>query len=109
MSPSIAIIVITRVPDSDEPSGNLASTGDLYLHDGMGGYDELTLAEQAKAFPEKMIYSEVFQKSEILIVDAVTHRELSGDGRKPSKWDVDYEVFDDLHQAVQRAEELREW
>lgn len=50
----------------------------------------------------------VFTVGEILILDA-SGREVGGRGRKPSKWDVEVEYFDDLGAAVRRAREVSLW
>jgi len=47
----------------------------------------------------------VFTVGEILIVDD-SGREVAGALRKPSKWWVEYEEFDDLREAIKRAREL---
>jgi hypothetical protein len=44
----------------------------------------------------------VFQLGEILILDK-TGREAAGMGRKPSKWSVEVEEFNDLQEAIDRA------
>lgn len=53
---------------------------------------------------------QAFVQGELLVVDDYG-REVSGKGRKPSKWDVEYELFDfvDLDKAVQRSIEVKDW
>jgi hypothetical protein len=73
-------------------------------------YDE---TKNMNAHPDKWITVKVqnFTIGEILMIDPWFGRELSGKGRKPSKWDVEYEVFaaDDWHKAAKRAADLRSW
>ena len=47
----------------------------------------------------------VFEEGEILIVDE-SGREVAGLRRKPSKWYVEYEEFEDLEKAIERAKEV---
>jgi hypothetical protein len=47
----------------------------------------------------------VFSLGEILIVNDIG-REFAGKGRKPSKWNVEYEEFDTIEQAIDRAKAL---
>jgi len=56
-------------------------------------------------FNVERIRTPVFEEGEILIVDE-TGREVAGRCRKPSKWLVEYEEFDDLAKAVKRAREI---
>ena len=45
-----------------------------------------------------------FEMGEIVIIDAeVGGREVNGPGRKPQKWFIGYEVYDDIEHAVERA------
>lgn len=48
----------------------------------------------------------VFEVGEIVICDAVDGREVCYPGRKPSKWAVSFEIFDNLDDAVKRSQEL---
>ena len=49
----------------------------------------------------------VFKLGEILVMDCNSDRTIP-DGRKPSKWDVEYETFNDIESAVKRAIEVVE-
>ncbi len=53
---------------------------------------------------ELYVQTPVFTVGEILITQ--NGREIAGKGRKPSKWDVEYESFDDLNDALVRALEI---
>ncbi len=45
-----------------------------------------------------------FDTGEIVIIDAeVGGREVNGPGRKPQKWFIGYEVYEDIEHAVERA------
>jgi hypothetical protein len=46
----------------------------------------------------------VFTLGEILIID--NNDRTIPDGRKPSKWDVGCEYFDDVESAIKRAKEV---
>jgi len=48
----------------------------------------------------------VFEEGEIIICDTDNGREICYPGRKPSKWGVDFEIFDNLDDAVKRAREI---
>lgn len=49
----------------------------------------------------------VFKLGEIMVVDRATDRTVPDD-RKPSKWDVGCEYFDDVESAIKRAKEVTE-
>ena len=91
--------VITSVPDPLEDDGNLANA--VPLQEGADGKRARLLAVN--------LYEEVFQPGEILILDAEWGREVSGQGRKPGKWDVVCEHFDDMDTAIARALKVRQW
>jgi len=99
--------VITKVPDGDGITGNLACPiGDIYIVTG-----KATEANDYKE-PVKQVGLEcmamrtpVFTLGEIL-VGGCDHRELAGRGRKPGKWDVECEWFDTVEEAVAKAEEV---
>jgi hypothetical protein len=99
-------LVITKIPTEEESKatgGNLAAVMELYKAlDGQPGrherIDPLTCVLVLRA--------PVFTLGEVLIVDG-DGREMAGQGRKPSKWDVSYEEFDDPEQAVARAIEVQ--
>lgn len=84
-------IVITSVPGGDKVDGNLATAlGQIYLENGQQvGIESLALRVR------------VFEPGEILICNG--GREVAGKGRKPSKWFIEYEEFDNINDAVQRA------
>jgi phage-related protein len=45
----------------------------------------------------------VFHLGEVLILDGEYGREMAGLSRKPSKWSVEVEHFDNLEEAIDRA------
>lgn len=67
-----------------------------------------TITLKDKAYTINRVKTPAFMKGEILIVDAETEREIAGLRRKPSKWDVKYEVYDNVEEAVKRALEVGE-
>lgn len=52
-----------------------------------------------------MCNTPVFQLGEIMIIDPTNDRTIP-DGRKPSKWDVGCEYYDDIESAIKRAREV---
>jgi len=46
-----------------------------------------------------------FELGEILIIDE-TEREVNVGCRKPDKWDVEYEIFDSVSEAVKRSDRI---
>lgn len=103
MSPYV-YAVITEVPNPDEHSGNLCSPM-LYWK-----------IPEGAAFPDEMkliavVYGriEVFIRGEVLVLDGHMGREVSGKGRKPSKWAVEVEHFDDIEDAIKKAKEVTRW
>lgn len=86
--------VITRTPDPEKEDGNLASAIVYRLP------PELRMAV--------MIHGRapVFTIGEILVLDSESGREISGAGRKPSKWDVDCEHFTEINAAIARAQDV---
>lgn len=55
---------------------------------------------------EQMVFCNVpvFKVGEILIMDS--NDRTIPDGRKPDRWDVKYEIFDDANSAAKRAKEV---
>lgn len=91
------IIVITKVPDTENPGGNLAMPIPAYLHLPYenDSYTPLLLIE---------LRTPVFYLGEIIIANG--GREIGGVGRKPSKWEVDYETFSNVDEAIRRSREV---
>jgi hypothetical protein len=103
--------VITRVPDPEKgEAGNMATAFPLYIET-----EQPSPANHFKAKIESVFKvmganalafrSPVFDLGEILIVDSEYGREVGG-GRKPSKWDVDADYFDDIEDAIARSQEV---
>ena len=98
--------VITHTPDLFE-EGNLADDVGYPFRDKFNEEDCIVIGTTDKAKPVGMNYKvEVFQEGEIVICDKRWHREVCSPGRKPDKWGVDYEVFDNLEDAIKRGREL---
>lgn len=105
--------VITKVPDpADGDAGNMAL--------GLGCYMETEQASSENGWkatlvsiPELlgnpmavlMLRQPVFSLGEVVIVDE-GGRELVCGQRKADKWDVQYETFDSIDEAVRRAQEV---
>jgi hypothetical protein len=102
-------MVITKVPGRLE-YGNLCNTLEVYLDpqakDGEYNDDALDICESLGLPPQlKMFFKvPVFHVGEILITDG--ERELGYPGRKPSKWSVSYETFDNVEKAIERSMEV---
>ena len=95
--------VVTRIPDAKKgETGNLALALPLYVHDG--DYDEPARpASEVLGAGILALRWEVFRLGEVLTLD---HNDRDIHGRKPSKWDIDVEYFDDIHEALARAREV---
>lgn len=98
--------VITDIPDPTT-GGNLASAMDLYrqIEDGNESNGWLGRFERLDIMVALELRYPVFTLGEILVLDD-SGREVSGIGRKPSKWFVSYETFDTIELAVDRAREI---
>lgn len=72
-------------------------------------YDETSFGKSAKDI--KSIKIQNFYVGELLMIDPWFGRELTGRGRKPGKWEIEYEVFPARHwkKAAQRAADLKSW
>ena len=104
--------VITRVPDPDEDptaTGNLYDEVPLYRIEGTGEMigDEWTPDRVERRYGSGSVLMPVFELGEIIIVNE-SGREAIGRGRKADKWDVSYEEFTDIEQAIARAREVIE-
>lgn len=105
--PGYTWTVITALPDMTDPeecTGNLATAlGSLYVPTA-DQRDEMnpTRWEQSPAGLGCRV--PVFALGEILL--CAGGREITGHGRKPSKWGVEYETFTDLTAAMARAAEV---
>ena len=101
-------LVITRVPEAGN-RGNLALATEVFFDNdtnNTANWDEpLPRIGEAVGNPMLMLAlrAPVFTLGEVLIVDE-NGRELAGAGRKPDKWDVGFEIFDDVAIAVERAQ-----
>lgn len=97
--------VITHTPDLLE-QGNTCHD---FLWDGYDFCNERKLVHVGTSNIGKPIGEckrAVFEVGEIVICDAINGREVCYPGRKPIKWDVVYDLFDNLDDAVKRAQEL---
>lgn len=99
---------VPKLPDTGNCCDDFIMEGTYKEYDGeekkayfVGTFapDELELAGECKR--------EVFQVGEVLILNDYG-REIPYPGRKPSKWFVDYELYDDLDVALERARDVFE-
>ena len=110
--------VITKVPKNVE-DGN--KYDDLLVRDRRTEEDKMTMAnacgykayrfyddEENDSISRKDVVNAklpVFSLGEILILD-LYGREIAGRGRKPSKWSVEVEEFNDLDEAIKCAQKV---
>jgi hypothetical protein len=121
VTPKIKYAVITEA--SLKPSGEEGNWEDsiavinpeeqtLYVgaepsnNDSILFLEPFTITLKDKAYTINRVKTPAFMKGEILIIDAETEREIAGLRRKPSKWDVKYEVYDNVEEAVKKALEV---
>jgi len=106
-------LVITKVPEAPS-SGNLAlihldtyiETEPPHYHAPDGTFEgKYTSMLEQIGLGFLMLRQEVFQLGEVLITQD-GERECVPPGRKPSKWNVEYETFDSIEEAVAKAREL---
>lgn len=102
--------VIIKVPSPGENSGNLAmGMGQVFISPVAVGlpHDAPVLGiGDALAAPQLEIYLliPVFKVGELLVLDSNDRDQF---GRKPSKWFITYECFDNVEDAVRRVLEVR--
>lgn len=105
--PGYTWTVITALPDMDdreERTGNLATAfGSLYVPTA-DQRDEMNPTRWERSPAGLGCRVPVFALGEILL--CAGGREITGHGRKPSKWGVEYETFTDLTAAMARAAEV---
>lgn len=97
--------VITHTPDLLE-SGNTCHD---FLWDGYDFTNKRKLVHVGHSNIGKPIGEckvAVFEVGEIVICDTINGREVCYPGRKPSKWAVTYDIFDNLDDAIKRSQEL---
>jgi hypothetical protein len=110
--------VITKVPKNNE-EGN--KYDDLLIRNRVKEADNMTMAnacgyksykqcnaEEIENIPKKDIIDvslPVFDLGEVLILDN-NGREATGRGRKPSKWSVEVEEFNNLNEAIEYSKKV---
>jgi len=119
----IKFVVITKA--STKPCGEAGNWADAWgIINDKGDEPSLYIGADPEKFPKENILADTFviennrhrfkvegikvpafEVGEILIVDE-TGREVAGHCRKPSKWMVEYEEFDNLEEAIKRAREI---
>lgn len=102
---SYRFAVITKVPEAELMWGNLATAIDIYqVVSWQDNGESVIRVPPALAITLRV---PVFGTGEILVLDP-SGREIGYPGRKPDKWLVEYEEFDDLDAAVARSREMFE-
>jgi hypothetical protein len=99
--------VITEVPPLKD-SGNLAvSLGEICIQTEQPSEDNGYAGRyEDVGFPASLaIQKRVFNVGEVLILDD-SGREIPYPGRKPAKWSVTCEEFDNIERAVARAQQV---
>lgn len=98
--------VVVAVPGAGE-FGNLAMTTDVYVDAQAfgGGYDD-PAKPLHEVVPDLLLWARhpVFKLGELLVMPDGERDQF---GRKPSKWSVTVDEFDDVGLALLRLEELR--
>jgi len=95
---TIHFCVITELSED----GNLYD--DFVVHRGENLVVGADLA--ANETPTGMVKVPCFRLGELLILDAEYGRELVGMGRKPKKWFISFELYDDFETAFHRARQV---
>ena len=106
---NVVFAVITKVPnaineDGTSNTGNIATDFYYKAKDNELFIISENVPNNIEAISD--CYTEVFQAGELLICSKDTEREIPYPSRKPSKWNVEYEVFDDLELAIIRCKEV---
>ncbi len=101
--------VVTEVPEPEEGT-NMASVMGLYevapeSEDNPYGLKVRALSGQQAMGIMLKLRRPVFILGEILLLDSFG-REYAGQGRKPDKWEVKTETFDNIKDAIARAQEV---
>lgn len=109
--PTFAVVTDTNPEWSNSVEGNLATAMmDLYLPKD-GPNSEYARAIDIPEYRGLAFHARlpVFHVGEILILDE-SGREVGYPGRKPTKWYIETESFDDLADAIERAQAAQdEW
>lgn len=93
-----------------ERHGNMASAlGAVFrkVHEGDESNDWVDEYDYVPFDSALHLYTQVFWRGEIIVLDS-DGREVGGQGRKPSKWYVTCEEFDNIEDAVARSREVSE-
>lgn len=105
--------VITRIPRY--PDEVVGEHGYRNMYDDLIYYDDENLVLTEGDHLEEIEHSKIFRikrqtfrLGEVIPIDEYG-REFGGDGRKPSKWVVDFEVYDSVIDAILRGEEAQVW
>jgi hypothetical protein len=100
--------VITKVPPLKDASNLACGLGQIVIQTEQPTYEnDYTGSYEDVGFPAALsLHVPVFHLGEVLIMDDDTGREIPYPGRKPSKWSVTCEEFDDVEAAVARAREV---
>lgn len=92
--------VITHIPDLFEEGNKSDEWGYYQVNDNI---TDIIVGTSNKRKPDfTNLKTKVFEVGEIIICDE-SGREVCYPGRKPSKWIVEYEIFDSLDDAVLKA------
>jgi hypothetical protein len=112
---NVDIVVVTKVPDGEKIGGNVAMAGFDLLW-STGERDETTHLDKTVPLLDALVEmlgdermaagfmlnlrQQVFQLGEIMFLDGAHGRELTGAGRKPSKWFIETETVDTIDEAI---------
>lgn len=106
--PSVRYFVITKLPENDD--GNLCDEimewREFPVSHGSTEVEKRIGPAVSKNYQEMFfVRTPVFSLGEVLIVNR-HGREIVGEGRKPAKWNVEYETFWTLRAALKRAKQV---
>lgn len=109
----LAYLVVTKVPSLPFTAGNMAMTVDVYESsydteaDERGEPKFVSHIGQWRADIDTVLHSPVFFLGELIVIDADRGWEIVGKGRKPYRWDIEYEEFEEIEDAVRLAMQIR--
>lgn len=106
----LTYMVVTEVPPPGSPL-NAALAGPIYLDPQATGGEldyDASMPLIGDAMGNRALHlwlrTDVFRLGEVLVTNG--EREVVGAGRRPDKWGVKVEAFDDIDKAIARAHEV---
>ena len=94
--------VVTKISEGDGNKCDRSIEPNELRWDLMRGYKWINIPEKSLIF----FRQNVFELGEILILDRDSEREIGGRGRKPSGWDIEFEKFKNVTDAIKKSLEV---